>query len=85
MTSTAMSSRWGDDGVEDDVRHRLGIEPVVEGAAGRRPRSFQSGFQRQARPFDHAVADHDQRGALQGEGLLRVVDIGQDSQDRPAA
>ncbi len=38
-----------------------------------------------SRPFDQAVGDHDQRGDLfQSEGLLGVVDVGQDSRDWPS-
>jgi hypothetical protein len=51
----------------------LGVQSVVEGRAGQCPGSLQSGFQREARPFDHAVGGQDQRTALvQGEGLLAL-------------
>nr|WP_265584545.1 hypothetical protein [Streptomyces antimycoticus] len=74
-----------DRGVEDSVCRRLDVEAVVESLAGRRSRSFQPGFQGQPRPFDDGVGDQDHRGVLfQREGLLGVVDLGHDSQYRPA-
>ncbi|SFG80315.1 hypothetical protein SAMN02787118_12947 [Streptomyces mirabilis] len=63
-------------GVADSVSDRLGVQPVVEGLGGQCSGPLQAGVQRQARPLDHTVGDHDQSGALlQREGLLEVVGL----------